>query len=312
MSEPRKGSIRPPPDAFGAIEEIDAGADVLVAGVSDVGSVRKNNEDAFAIVDLGSGEVVDVAGKQTTIGAGPRGVLLVVSDGMGGENAGEVASALVIAATREELVNASIEEDPAKALREAIEHADARVTAAASEPGREGMGATVIAVLVCGSYAYTAEVGDSRAYLYRRGKLAQLSKDQTHVQVLVDQGLLAPEKAKTSSAKSVVLQACGRAAGLVVAQRRVALREGDRLLLCSDGLTLHLEASDIVDVLGATLLLDEACTKLVALAKERGGQDNVTVVAAEIEGAVPDVEPGEEIEDCVETLRAFSVTTDPP
>ncbi len=312
MNEPKKASIRPPPDAFGAIEEIDAGADVFVSGLTDVGCVRTNNEDAFAVVDLGEGEVLDVVGKQTLVETGPRGLLLVVSDGMGGENAGEVASALVLEATREHLVGAAIEDDAPGALREAIEHAHARVSAAAGEPGREGMGATVIAVLVCGSYAFTAEVGDSRAYLLRRGKLAQLSKDQTHVQVLIDQGLLAPEKAKTSSAKSVVLQACGRADGLVVAQRRVALREGDRLLLCSDGLTGHLEDADIAKILGGAVVLDDACAKLVALAKERGGQDNVTVVAAEVGGSAPAVEAGETIDDCVETLRAFTVTTDPP
>ncbi|HEY8078345.1 MAG TPA: protein phosphatase 2C domain-containing protein, partial [Labilithrix sp.] len=205
MNEQKKASVRPPPDAFGAIEEIDAGSDVFVSALSDVGSVRKNNEDAFAVVDLGADDVLDVVGKQTLVETGPRGVLLVVSDGMGGENAGEVASALVLEGTRKHLADAAVEDDPADALRAAVEHADASVSTAAAEPGREGMGATVIAALVCGSYAYTAEVGDSRAYLLRRGKLVQLSKDQTHVQVLVDQGLLAPEKAKTSSAKSVVL-----------------------------------------------------------------------------------------------------------
>ena len=312
MNDPKKASVRPPPDAFGAIEEIDAGADVFVCGLSDVGCVRTNNEDAFAVVDLASDDVVDVAGSQTLIAASPRGVLLVVSDGMGGENAGEVASALVVETARAAMKDAAVEEDPARALAAAIEQANERVAAAAIEPGREGMGATVIAVLVCGSYAYTAEVGDSRAYLLRGGAITQLSKDQTHVQVLVDQGLLEPAKAKTSRAKSVVLQACGKSPELVVAQRRLALRERDKLLLCSDGLTAHLEDADIAAILEEAAHLDEACAKLVALAKERGGQDNITVIAAEVGGSLPAVEAGETIDDCVETLRAFTVTTDPP
>ena len=166
------------------------------------------------------------------------------------------------------------------------------------------MGATLVVILIEGASAHIVEVGDSRAYVLRRGELTQLTKDQTQIQILLDQGLLTPETAKTSRAKNIVLQAIGKTSEMIVAQRRLALRHGDRLLLCSDGLTGHVPDAEIAQVLGSAPSLAEACAQLVTMTNERGGRDNVTVVAAEIACSE---QGAETVEQTLTTIRAFSV-----
>ncbi|MEA2752092.1 MAG: family protein phosphatase [Myxococcales bacterium] len=262
----------------------------VACGLTDVGIARSNNEDAFRIVDMG-----------------PRGMLLVVCDGMGGESAGEIASALAVEVICSHMLDGAGDAEPAVALRGAVDHANELVTAAADDPGRHGMGTTAIAALLRGTDAFTAEVGDSRAYVLRGGALTQITKDQTYVQVLLDQGLLAPDSVKTSVAKNVVLQAVGKAPELVVAQRRLALRNGDLLLLCSDGLSSYVSDEEIRDVLMSSVAPDAACTELVALANARGGHDNITVIVAQVADGMPPPTPSESIADTLTTLRAYTL-----
>jgi serine/threonine protein phosphatase PrpC len=295
-----------PPSAAAPAPAADVAPTVEISGTTDVGIARSNNEDAFRVVDLGTKEAVDVAA-QTLVPRGPRGVLLVVCDGMGGANAGEIASALAVDVVCSHMATSSRATEPAVDLRAAIEHANELVLAAADDPGRHGMGTTAVAVLLRGTDAVTAEVGDSRAYVLRAGALAQITKDQTYVQVLLDQGLLPPESLKSSVAKNVVLQAVGRAPELVVAQRRLALRAGDQLLLCSDGLSSYVTEEEIRRVLVACVSLDEACTQLVALANARGGHDNITVVIARVEGGLPAAAPNESVLDTLTTLRDYAL-----
>src|ERR1700753_621855 len=152
-----------------------------VAARTDVGRVRTQNEDAFAVVDLGdpaqtwAGEV-DVTG---------HGVVLAVSDGMGGHQAGEVASAMVIATVVQSLA-AHAGEPPDRALEAAVSQGNEAVRTAAEAQGKRGMGATLTAILIDGQDAWIAEVGDSRAYLLRDGQLRQLTRDQSLVQMLVE------------------------------------------------------------------------------------------------------------------------------
>jgi serine/threonine protein phosphatase PrpC len=277
---------------------------LAVCGASDTGVVRKNNEDAFAVVDLSTGEAVDVAMRHTLLESGPRGVLLLVSDGMGGENAGEVASAVVIESVKEHLLaHFGDGGDPAEALRAAIAHANTRVRQEAAAPGRTGMGATVVAALLHGTSAYTAEIGDSRAYLHRQGKLTPISKDQTYVQMLIDRGVLSRAEAKSSFAKNVVMQAVGKSAELVVAQRRLALRRGDTLLLCSDGLYAEMNDPDLEAALGTPEFLDETCGQLVELANKKGGPDNITVIVATV--SEPLAAPGPDEPASLEIIREY-------
>jgi len=298
--EPAESAEPDEPGAFGVIDEpatpvslvSPAKQKMAAFGMSDVGVARTNNEDAFRIAEMGA-----------------RGLLLVVCDGMGGENAGEVASALAVDAISEHVAAAPVAEDAADTLRAAVDEANERVVAAAVEPGRKGMGTTVVAVLVRDGHAYTAEVGDSRAYVLRGGALMQITKDQTYVALLLEQGLLAPEAVKGSVAKNVVLQAVGKAPSMLVAQRRLALRSGDRLLLCSDGLSSYVKDDEIQGVLAKSASLEQACTDLIAMANARGGHDNVTIVTALVDAAraEKDSAPGETFDETLTTLRPYAV-----
>ena len=281
---------------------------IAACGVSDPGLVRSNNEDAYAFVDLTTGAIIDIDAAEKVIELGPRGGLLIVSDGMGGEKAGEVASAIVIEAMREHMTRPSSDQDVAAALCEAVTHANTRVIAAATEHGREGMGATVTAVLIHGGMAFNAEVGDSRAYLVRHGPLTPITKDQTYIQVLIDRGAVPIESLKKSSAKNVILQAIGKAPELIVAQRRIPLRRGDGILVCSDGLHGQVEDGEIRDVLLLTESFEEATSRLAVAANQRGGKDNVTVVLVAIDDeTLPPVLPGEDAAASVEVIRQFTV-----
>jgi len=272
-----------------------------VWGVTDVGVARKNNEDTFLMVDLSDkSELVHASSSEVN----DKGILLIVSDGMGGENAGEVASAITVASMRD-YVLAGLHDDPGEALAASVVHANMKVIESATAPERAGMGAAVVSVLVRKGVAHLTEVGDCRAYLHRAGTLTQLTKDQTHVQVLIDQGLMTPEAAKKSRAKSVVLQAVGKTEELSVTQRALTLRDGDRLLLCSDGLTVNVTDAEIGEKLGGDL--EGAIESLIALANERGGIDNVTVVIAEATGALAPSRAEEKVTDTLETFREFEV-----
>lgn len=277
-------------------------------GVSDAGSVRANNEDAYAVVDSSTGEVRNVDAREEVFDVGPRGVLLVVSDGMGGEKAGEVAAAMVVETMRDHLVKEFKGEDPAGALCRAVLHANVSVAEAAKEQGREGMGATVAAVLIHGTDAFTAEVGDSRAYVLRQGELVQITKDQTYIQILIDRAAMPLEQILKSTARNVILQAIGKVPELVVAQRRLPLRRGDGFLLCSDGLHGQVPENEIRDMLLLTDSFEEATARLAAASNQRGGKDNVTIVLGAVDDeTLPQKPSGETVLSTLETIRQFTV-----
>ena len=257
-----------------------------VVGRTDVGNVRSNNEDSLVVADLSGNGLALGPGSDGRFNVGDRGVLLAVSDGMGGLMAGEVASALVIeglpVAIREGRASAPGEE----LLDAGVQKVNAKVWDAAQQKGIR-MGATLTAVYVDGPVAWIAEVGDSRAYLIRSGVITQLTKDQSLVQRLVDSGTLSPEEAAHSPHRGVILQAMGHGPDVSVALGRLELRSLDCLVLCSDGLTTHLSDDDIRNVVLSATDLTAACQQLVELAKERGGTDNITVVLGGVDGPLP-------------------------
>jgi serine/threonine protein phosphatase PrpC len=255
---------------------------VTAFGLTDPGRVRKNNEDAFLIAHLVNAAEGTTPSEVTTFDASEHAVVLAVSDGMGGADAGEVASALVVQSLRDAMMKA--EGDWDEATKTAVEKANRAVWDASKEPGKRGMGATVTAVCVHRSIAHIAEVGDSRAYLVRNGRIRQVTRDQSFVQYLVDSGALKPEEAENYPMKNVVLQAMGQSPDVQVALGRLELRRGDRLLLCSDGLSGMVSADDMRHAIERAKTLDEACSDLITLANERGGEDNITVVIAEVTG----------------------------
>ncbi len=230
---------------------------------SDLGLVRGNNEDS--------------------VYAGPR--LLAIADGMGGHAAGEVASKIVIG-TMEPLDDDRVPGDLIAALRGAVLEANQRIADAVEQNAElDGMGTTLTALRFAGSQAALVHVGDSRAYLLRDGELNQITHDDTYVQYLVDSGKLTPDEAKDHPRKSVILRALRGAE----VEPDVSIREahdGDRYLLCSDGL------SDVVSIetmAEALRIIDpqECADRLVELALRGGGPDNVTVIVADVVNARP-------------------------
>lgn len=256
---------------------------LTATGRTDIGRVRTNNEDAFCLVDLASGNRLAVSATSTAIEVNDRRILLALSDGMGGHASGEVASAMVLDVVSTSLRRAAhmpIEQ----ALELAIRAANTAVSNEASAKGRRGMGATLTAVVTSGPHAWVAEVGDSRAYVLRDRTLHQLTRDQSLVQALVDRGAITPEAARTSPQKNVILQAMGVAPEIRPAIGRLALRRGDRLLLCCDGLSNVVSEAELGEIL-AELRPGAACDRLIDLANDRGGVDNLTAVVATFDGS---------------------------
>lgn len=280
---------------------------VEVFGRSDVGRTRAHNEDGFVIADLNKPAAeepaVDTSAGPVVVTAAEFGVLLAVSDGMGGAQAGECASALTLHALRTELPAGS-GGTAESALIDSVEKANERVyQAALSETGKSGMGATLTAVLI--HRAFVAEIGDSRAYVLRGTRLVPLTRDQSYVQALMDEGVITHEEAEGFAYKNVILQAVGVQSNVVVALNRFTLRQRDRLLLCSDGLTSEVSDEEIRATVLRAGSLDAACSELIDLANARGGSDNITVVLAEMQDdGLP--EPTSEGRVSLETVQAFS------
>jgi serine/threonine protein phosphatase PrpC len=254
---------------------------VTAFGKTDTGIVRSVNEDAFGMADLTAGQRWS-GGKAMTWSAGGAGVLLEVSDGMGGAKAGEVASALSIEGVLGGMLEAAkAGQTSDKTLRSVIEHVSKKIFDAAKRPDRRGMGATLTAILVKDTTAYVAQIGDSRAYLLRSGKLGQITHDQSYVQMLVDAGVMTPEEAERSPRKNIIMQVMGQES-VKVALGRIQLRAGDRLLLCSDGLTNVLDDGTIASICDSKNDLLAAVSTLIEKTKDGGAPDNVTAILAEI------------------------------
>lgn len=280
---------------------------LTVYGQTDVGRVRASNEDAFAIADLTGGNLI-AERRIARFEVGERGVLLAVSDGMGGHKAGEVASALVVESLRRAMVaNPAATTTPCDALLEkAVLSANREVWEAAHVAGREGMGATATALFVHGTAAYIAEVGDSRAYLLRNGELVQVTRDQSYVQLLVDSGVMTPEQAARAPLRNVILQAMGQKPDVKVALGKLDLRQRDCFLLCSDGLSGKVTAEEMRDVILRAPRLDAACATLIDLANAHGGEDNITLIIGGVSGDLPPLQQGESVPQTLQVLQEYT------
>jgi PPM family protein phosphatase len=260
-------------------------SDVLVSvfARTDVGMQRSGNEDSFLVADLTAGKVglaPDVSRHQL----GERGSLMIVSDGMGGAAAGEVASEMAVTSIRESLDEMTPSMEISERLKTAAEIANERIwNRSQDNPELSGMGATLTAVLVHGTTAYIAQVGDSRAYLMRREQIKQLTKDQSLAQMLVDSGALRPDQ-MDSVPQNVIMQAMGTQPAVKVAMTAVELCKNDCLVICSDGLSNKVPPHDLREMIHGVDDLTEACRVLIDKANERGGEDNITVVIARFDG----------------------------
>jgi protein phosphatase len=263
---------------------------VHVFGRTDVGRTREHNEDTFAVADLTTMNA-SLQPEVRTHRVGPRGSLFLVADGMGGAAAGEVASAMaaeVILSEVERRWSSSSSDDPeifAHALRAATEVANTKIHAyASSNPENRGMGTTATIAGFLGDTLYVCQVGDSRAYLVRDGVASQITKDQSLMQKLVEAGELTAEEAEISERRNIILQALGPEPVVRVDLTSQQVKRGDVLVLCSDGLSGQVRAREIVEVVNSEPDLVAVCKRLIDLANENGGPDNITVVAARFEG----------------------------
>ena len=292
------------------------GVRLLAYGTTHVGMVRTNNEDAYIIADLNSADGATVEWTDPRP-LGENGVLLAVSDGMGGAAAGEIASAITVESLASWLGEEHVGRGTDELINEAVEEANRNVFDAAQDAERHGMGATLTAMVVRGNCAYVAEVGDSRAYIIRNGRIRQVTRDQSYVQQLVDQGLITREQAEESPYKNVILQAMGQRAHVDVALSRVELRRGDQFLLCSDGLSGKVADREMHDALSESESFEVACRRLINLANTRGGEDNITIVLAKVTGeALRTASSDEKITRTLSDLKIFGeperMTPPPP
>ena len=262
---------------------------VTVRARTDLGKTRDHNEDAFLVADLTARSTDITAG--STHPVGERGTLFLVADGMGGAAAGELASSMaadLIFRHLIELWNAETDLSPdrfAQHLRTAVERANERIHLYSKEhPDVRGMGTTVTVAGVLHGSLYLAQVGDSRGYLVRGGLATQLTKDQSLMQRLVDAGELTEEEAELSERRNIILQALGPDARIRVDLTWQDLRRGDTLVICSDGLSGQVKREEIGQLVRELPDLDALCSRLITMANERGGPDNITVVAVRFEG----------------------------
>ncbi|MFY9221910.1 MAG: PP2C family serine/threonine-protein phosphatase [Blastocatellia bacterium] len=256
---------------------------VEIAACTDVGLVRKNNEDYFLVVDLSTGKALgDIyKGDKTT---NTLSMLLVVSDGMGGQLAGEVASQMAVTSLWENMLKLS--NVPAyDRLVQAVEETNSLVFRESRRPEYKGMGATLTAALVEGDKAYIAEVGDSRAYLVRDGRIKQITTDQSLIEVLVSRGLVTPADAEKSTNRGILLQAIGVKQEIQVAVTSLPLQSNDYLLICSDGLSNKIKAQEMMKFISQRGATQPACQDMIVAARHRGGEDNITALLAKFNGS---------------------------
>jgi len=228
---------------------------------TDVGMVRQQNEDSFLAEET----------------------LFVVADGMGGHNAGEVASALAVTTLK---AGARLGIDTTEDFRELVQQANSAIyTASLDDSTQSGMGTTVTALSIVEGEeprVLVANVGDSRAYLWRSGALSRLSVDHSYVQELVNEGIITPEAARVHPRRNIVTRALGIDRSVNVDVFTHFVRTGDRIVLCSDGLVDEVADNEIARVLGQHTDPQETAEALVMVANTNGGRDNTTVIVVDV------------------------------
>jgi protein phosphatase len=266
---------------------------------SDVGRVRRGNEDNFLLLNLDS-ERFETGGRPTVsadfpaIQLGTKGIVLAVSDGMGGALAGEVASQMAVETVRDILLGKdaeiTLQPDVNQPLVKQLYFSTLQANRQIHRKGRtdpqfNGMGATFTCAAAVGAHIYLLQVGDSRSYLIRGEKIEQITKDQSLVQQLIDSNQILPEEAERHALRNVILQALGAQSEVYPVGCRLEPRRDDVLLLCSDGLSNKLGAADLLAfVRQSGNDLTAACNELVREANARGGEDNITVILARFKG----------------------------
>ena len=276
---------------------------VEIYATSHIGRVRKGNEDNYLLLHLTNAKAWTSAQspdefivESQKFEIDDQGIVLAVSDGMGGALAGEVASKMAVETVSERLLNV----DPEKTLSpDEFDESliaklyDATISAnyiihqqGRTDPQFQGMGATFTGVGITREAVDLIQVGDSRAYLIRNARIYQITKDQSLVQQLIDANQISPEEAETHALKNVILQALGAQNEIYPVPARLQPQRDDILLLCSDGLSNKVGSADMQRIILDNLdNLDKACAQLIKEANERGGEDNITLILAKLSGS---------------------------
>ncbi len=287
---------------------------VEIHATSHIGRVRRGNEDNYLILNITrskawTGAQADGAFVIETqnFEVDDNGVVLAVSDGMGGALAGEVASKMAVESVCEKILHEDVDET---LTPEAYEHHlvaklyNATLYAnylihqqGRSDPQFQGMGATFTGMGLTPNAVDIIQVGDSRAYLVRNGKIYQVTKDQSLVQQLIDAQQISAEEAETHTLKNVILQALGAQNEIYPVSARLAPSKNDVVLLCSDGLSNKVTAASMQRIVTENIeQLEVACAELVTEANENGGEDNITVILAKLTGDDLPEPSGEEVQ----------------
>jgi protein phosphatase len=240
---------------------------IEVAGLSDVGCQRENNEDSYLYWEPAGDEEFQRKGR-----------LAVIADGMGGHEGGQEASRMAVETVRE-VYDHAFRDDPQAALIESFAAAHARIQDYAElHPAFQGMGTTCTALVLRGRQLYFAHVGDSRLYLVRDARILRLTRDHSYVGRLVESGIVRAEDAEKHPQRHILTAALGAGRELAVdsAEQTVDLLEGDELLLCTDGLWSVVTEEELESAVSGKTPA-ESCATLVQLARQRGGPDNITL-----------------------------------
>jgi len=239
---------------------------ITCAGRTDVGVIRSGNEDSYLMV--------------------PERGIFIVADGMGGHAAGEVASEMAVRFIARELgsLRGLSDDQVAERMRNAIRAANGAIfQRTLTEHDKRGMGTTVTVLTLYDTRFLIGQVGDSRAYLFRDGKLVQLTKDHSYVQEQVDAGYLTPEQARTHPYSNVITRCVGANSDVMPDVYIGTVKPKDLFLLASDGLTGMLEDHQLAEVLGADRMPQEIVDALISDANRHGGLDNITAIVVRID-----------------------------
>src|SRR5450432_1483770 len=261
--------------------------DIEIFGKTDVGLIREHNEDNFLVADVTASVRTNDGKEPLRVKLGDKGALLLVCDGMGGAAAGEVASQMAVDSIYEalEASEPQTRDAFARLVRRAVEHANERIFIQSRDNQSErGMGTTCTVAALVDTTLVVGQIGDSRCYVLRDGKLAQVTKDQSLAWQLIEAGAMTAEEAKAFEHANIILQALGVQERVEVVLSRVELRQGDVVILCSDGLHGPVGDDEMLDLLTRETDLHKAADGLIQKALDRDGPDNITVVLARFTG----------------------------
>jgi serine/threonine protein phosphatase PrpC len=259
-----------------------------IFGTTNVGLIRADNQDAFLIANLETGDIATTSAP-SVISVHTAPFIMIVADGVGGAASGALASSIATETILGELhrwwrkVPKRNPESIEAALKRGIDAANREIfQTATTSPEHHGMGTTATLTLVIEGEAFIAQVGDSRAYLIRKGTAKQLTKDQSFVQRLIDAGRMTAKEAAQSEHRNIILQALGPEEKVVTDFYRVKLENDDAMVLCSDGLSNQVSNEDIARITRGSTKPQDICNALIEEALHTGAPDNVTVVTARL------------------------------